>query len=450
MSSMDFLEKLMQGRRPLSVSELTAHIKILVEDQFFDVWVEGEISNFRRHSSGHWYFTLKDEGALLRCASFRMQNRLMRFTPEDGLTVSARGRLSVYEARGEYQMVVEYMEPVGFGALQFAFEQLKRRLAAEGLFDLDRKRPLPLLPRSVGVVTSPTGAAVRDIVRVIKRRNSAVNILIAPARVQGDGAAREVAKAIEMLNQQEEVDVIIVGRGGGSVEDLSCFNEEAVARAIYNSRAPVISAVGHETDFTIADFVADMRASTPSAAAEMVAAAGEEIRANIRGLTEAMVAALRYRILEWRNQLSEVQSSRAFAGEPRRIRALSQRVDEATYAIETAARKAVRAGRAAWEPVDGRLRAADIRRAMVERRGRLAVLSSRLAAGGRAAVSQQGSKLSLAAGKLESLSPLSVLARGYAIAFDEKGRVIKRAGDIAKGDRVRVRVAEGEMTLIRE
>src|ERR1051325_5088234 len=266
---LSFLEQLLKERRALSVSELTAEIKILVENRFVDVWVEGEISNFKRHSSGHWYFSLKDEGATLRCASFRMQNRLIRFTPEDGLSVRARGRLSLYEARGEYQLLVESLEPVGVGALQLAFEQLKRRLDADGLFDIGRKRELPILPRTIGVVTSPTGAALRDIIRVLTRRNEAVNILIAPARVQGEGAAEEIAAAIENLNRQPEVEVIIVGGGGGSIEDLWAFNEERVARAIHASRVPVISAVGHETDFTIADFVADLRASTPSAAAEL-------------------------------------------------------------------------------------------------------------------------------------------------------------------------------------
>ena len=257
MSQLSFLEQLTQQRRAVSVSELTARLKMLVEREFIDVYVEGELSNFRRHTSGHWYFSLKDEAAALRCASFRMQNRMIRFIPEDGLHVIARGRLSIYDARGEYQLIVEYMEPVGAGALQLAFEQLKKRLAADGLFAVERKRPLPILPRCIGVVTSPTGAAVRDILRVLKRRNEAVSVLIAPVRVQGESAASDIARAVRLLNSRKEVDAIIVGRGGGSTEDLSCFNDEAVARAIYNSRVPVISAIGHETDFTIADLVAD-------------------------------------------------------------------------------------------------------------------------------------------------------------------------------------------------
>src|SRR5205085_963910 len=339
MSQLTFLDQLLEARRPLSVSELTARIKILLEGEFIELWIEGEVSNYRRHTSGHWYFTLKDEGAMLRCASFRMQNRLIRFAPEDGLMVRAHGRLSLYEARGEYQLIVEFMEPVGVGALQLGFEQLKRRLAAEGLFDVERKRPLPLLPRCVGVVTSPTGAAVRDILRVIRRRNEAMNVLIAPARVQGEGAASEIARAIELLNAREEVDVIIVGRGGGSIEDLWCFNEEAVARAIFNSRAPIISAVGHETDFTIADFVADLRASTPSVAAEIVTTARDEISARLLGLKEDMTTTMRYRLLELRNRVQELQSSRAFDDVHHQVRHAAQGFDEAVYAMETALRQ---------------------------------------------------------------------------------------------------------------
>src|SRR6185369_7848976 len=286
MSQLSFLEQLMQQRRALSVSELTARLRTVVEREFFDVYVEGELSNFRRHSSGHWYFSLKDDGASLRCASFRMQNRMIRFVPADGLHVIARGRLSIYDARGEYQLIVEHLEPVGAGALQLALEQLKKRLADDGLFSTERKRPLPILPRCIGVVTSPTGAAIRDILRMLKRRNEAVSVMIAPVRVQGDGAASEIARGLRLLNSRTEVDAIIVGRGGGSTEDLSAFNDEAVARAIYKSRVPVISAVGHEMDITIADLVADLRASTPSAAAEMVASARDEMCARVAGLAE--------------------------------------------------------------------------------------------------------------------------------------------------------------------
>ena len=445
MSQMTFLEKLMQQPQAMSVSELTARIKILVEGHFMDVMVEGEVSNFRRHTSGHWYFTLKDEGAMLRCASFRMQNRLIRFTPEDGLSIRAHGRLSLYEARGEYQLLVEFLEPVGIGALQLAFEQLKNRLAAEGLFDIERKRPLPTLPRTVGVVTSATGAAVRDILRIIKRRNEAINILIAPARVQGDGAAEEIADAIRLLNSREEVEVIIVGRGGGSIEDLWCFNEESVARAIFNSRAPVVSAVGHETDFTIADFVADLRASTPSAAAEIVAMASDEISEQIARLEAEMTGWLRYRLLEMRGQLRELESSRSFDEVVNRIHIMNQRVDGAAYSIEASIRESIKRSRAAHEKVALRLRDADIRRELIAERGALSLLKARLASSAQAKVDKEGEKFSIAAGKLDSLSPLAVLGRGYAVAFDSRGRIIKRAEDVKTGEPIRLRVGDGEI-----
>jgi exodeoxyribonuclease VII large subunit len=445
MSQLSFLEQLVQQRRAVSVSELTARLKTVVEREFVDVYVEGEISNFRRHTSGHWYFSLKDEAAALRCASFRMQNRMIRFMPEDGLHVIARGRLSIYDARGEYQLIVEYMEPVGAGALQLALDQLKKRLAADGLFAVERKRPLPILPRCIGVVTSPTGAAVRDILRVLKRRNEAVSVLIAPVRVQGEGAASDIARAVRLLNSRKDVDAIIVGRGGGSTEDLSCFNDEAVARAIYNSRVPVISAVGHETDFTIADLVADLRASTPSAAAEMVASARDEMCARITGLAEDMRKAVRYRLLALRSTLSELESSRAFPQVQSRIRGFAQRLDDAGYSMESALGAALKTRRARHGALALRLSEADLRRRVVERRGLLAELGGRLQASARAGLDRGSERVSLAAGKLESLSPLGVLARGYAIAFDSQGRVIKRAGEVSSGERVRVRVSEGEI-----
>src|SRR5215831_17373847 len=258
-------------RTVLTVSEVTERIKIVLEDTFFDLWVEGEISNLRTPSSGHTYLTLKDEQGQLRAILFKMQRRYLRFDPKDGMLVIVRGRISLYEPRGEYQLVIDYMEPKGIGALQIAFEQLKARLAQAGLFDPARKRPLPVLPRCIGIVTSPTGAVIRDMLQILRRRFANLHVCIYPVRVQGDGAAEEIARAIEALNGNLGVEVIIVARGGGSLEDLWAFNEESVARAIYQSRMPVISAVGHEIDFTIADFVADVRAPTPSAAAEILA-----------------------------------------------------------------------------------------------------------------------------------------------------------------------------------
>lgn len=445
MSQLSFLEQLMQQRPALSVSELTARLRTIVEREFFDVYVEGELSNFRRHSSGHWYFSLKDDSASLRCASFRMQNRMIRFVPADGLHVIARGRLSIYDVRGEYQLIVEHLEPVGAGALQLALEQLKKRLADDGLFSIERKRPLPILPRCIGVVTSPTGAAIRDILRVLKRRNEAVSVMIAPVRVQGDGAASEIARGLRLLNSRTEVDAIIVGRGGGSTEDLSSFNDEAVARAIYNSRVPVISAVGHEMDITIADLVADLRASTPSAAAEMVASARDEMCARVAGLAEDARKAVRYRLLALHGRLADMESRRAFDQVESRIRGFYQRIDDAGYSMESALEAALKARRSRHTALALRLSETDLRRAMAAHRSRLVDLSRNLQGSARSIIDRQNERISLAAGKLDSLSPLGVLARGYAIAFDGQGRVIKRADDVSRGDRVRVRVSDGDI-----
>lgn len=450
MSQLNFLDQLMQQRRAVSVSELTARLKNTIEREFVDLYVEGEISNLRIHSSGHWYFSLKDKTASLRCASFRLQNRLIRFVPEDGLHVIARGRLSIYESRGEYQLVVEHMEPVGAGALQLALEQLKKRLAAAGLFASERKRPLPILPRCIGVVTSPNGAAIRDILRVLKRRNEAVSVLIAPVKVQGDGAASDIARGVRVLSARPEIDAIIVGRGGGSTEDLSSFNNEAVARAIFQSRVPVISAVGHETDFTIADLVADIRASTPSAAAQLVAAAREEMCARINGFAEDMKKAVRYRLLALRATLSDLESSRAFPQLESRLRTFAQRIDDAGYTMESALRESIRIRRAQHGTLALRLSDADLRRRVVEQRASLSAISGRLQSAFRVALDRDGERVSLAAGKLDSLSPLGVLARGYAIAFDSGGRIIKRPTDINSGDRLRVRVSEGDIDCTKD
>src|SRR6202171_3408078 len=310
-------------RQPLSVSELTGMIRGELERRFSSVWVEGEISNFRAHGSGHWYFTLKDEGARLRAPCYRSSNQRIRFRPEDGLQVRARGRLSLYEPKGEYQLIVEALEPVGAGALQLAFEQTKARLQAEGLFAAGLKRPIPMLPRRVGVITSPSGAAIRDILNVISRRTRTVHVLFVPAKVQGEGAGRDIARAIRFINQhhrqalaegriEEAVDVLIVGRGGGSSEDLWAFNEEEVARAIRASEIPVISAVGHETDFTMSDFAADLRAPTPSAAAELVAAHEDEICTRLDRLSTNLQRLMRFKIMDARTRVQEHSLSQVF------------------------------------------------------------------------------------------------------------------------------------------
>src|SRR5690242_14276056 len=310
-------------RRPLTVSQLTTSIRTALESRFASVWVEGEISNFKDHSSGHWYFTLKDENAQLRAKCFRSTNTRIRFRPANGLKVRARGKLSLYAPRGEYELVVDALDPVGAGALRIAFEQMRDRLNAEGLFAKELKRPLPVFPRRVGIVTSPTGAAIRDILNVISRRTRTVHVLFSPAKVQGDSAGPDIARAIRFINQYHEralqdgrtadlVDVLIVGRGGGSTEDLWAFNQEEVARAIRKSSIPVISAVGHETDFTIADFVADLRAPTPSAAAEIVAAREDQLCSALDQLGKQLARLMRFKIVDSRTRVQEHALSQVF------------------------------------------------------------------------------------------------------------------------------------------
>ncbi len=407
-------------RAILSVSQLTDQLRGIVEEKFPAVWVEGEISNFRLYSSGHAYFTLKDENAQLRAVLFRTRTRRLRFEPGDGQHVIAFGSLEVYAQRGEYQLVVELLEPRGLGALQLAFEQLKQRLGAEGLFDATRKRPLPRFPRKIGVVTSPSGAALRDILRIIGRRFAGLHIVIAPCRVQGEGAGEEIAQGIANLNRLGDVDVIIAGRGGGSLEDLWAFNEEVVARAIAGSKTPVISAVGHEVDVTIADFVADLRAPTPSAAAELVV---REKQAIVDGLD-----ALRVRLdRAVRRPLSD----------------LERRVDDARSRLDHAGR--VAHGRVAHriELLTARLKAASPFNRLGVGRHRLDRVHRRLhgAVAGRVLTARH--RLASAIGRLESLSPLAVLGRGYSLTRTPEGTVVRSARDVRPGSRVDVLLGEG-------
>jgi exodeoxyribonuclease VII large subunit len=384
--------------RPLSVSRLTALLKEIVEDNFAQVLVEGEISNFSAPASGHYYFSLKDEQAQLRVVMFRPQNRLLPFHPENGMHVIVSGRVSLYAQRGEIQLIAETLEPMGVGSLQLAFEQLKARLAAEGLFATERKRPLPPFPRTIGVVTSATGAAIRDIMKVLCQREAGVRVLLRPVRVQGEGAGIEIAEAIADLNRHGEAEVLIVGRGGGSLEDLWAFNEEVVARAIHGSGLPVIAAVGHEVDFTIADFVADLRAPTPSAAAELVARSRMELESHIDHLTLRLTSGIRAR-----------------------LDLLGQKVEGLCRRLRSPARELAWWGRRE-EDLAHRLRQA---------------MFSRL--------QQAESQTAALAARLDSLSPLKILDRGYAIVLDEKsGAVVQSAGTLQKGNRVRIRFGKGQ------
>ena len=428
----------------LSVSDVTRLIRNSLEDQFQDVWIEGEISNLRAPSSGHLYFTLKDSQSQLRGVLFRSGALRLRFALQEGLAVIARGRISVYEPRGEYQLIVDSLEPKGGGAFQLAFEQLKERLSQEGLFDEARKRRLPAFPRTVGVVTSLTGAAIRDIVAVLRRRCPIVNLLIAPVPVQGDGAGASIAEAIDALSAMPQVEVLIVGRGGGASEDLWAFNEEAVVRAIARSRVPVVSAVGHEIDVTLSDFAADHRAPTPSAAAEAVVPVLDEIverldelARRLSRIVDTMLQMQRHRFERSLNVLHEIRF---------RIQTEAQRLDELRDGLT----------RIFTEQLT------TLHREMVERRHLLLAqgpqsriqrslvlipqLCKRLEQEARRGLIGRRQSVALQMAALDALSPLAILQRGFSIVQTvSDGRVLRRASDVAVGASVQVRLAEGQL-----
>ncbi|OGS18131.1 MAG: exodeoxyribonuclease VII large subunit [Elusimicrobia bacterium RIFOXYA2_FULL_50_26] len=390
-----------EGRKIYTVSELNREIKVILEDAYPAIWLEGEISNFRVYSSGHMYFSLKDAEAQVSAVMFQGMNRFLKFTPEDGLKVIARGRVSTYPKRGEYQLIVTSIEPAGKGALQLAFEQLKAKLEKEGLFDPRHKKPIPALPQKIGIVTSPTGAAIRDILTIIERRFANVGILIYPARVQGDEAKAEIASGIKYLNAHHpDIDVLLVGRGGGSYEDLWAFNEEIVARAIFESAIPVISCVGHEIDYTIADFVADLRAPTPSAAAELVVKNKFELVEKLTNLRQRLSQQMQFLITHYQQRITHAATSRALTRPQDIFAERMQEIDELLARLA---------------------RAAAARMDSLEKDAR------RLAE------------------KLHLLSPLSVLSRGYAICFDAvDNTVIKGIADVSAGAGVKVKLHDGE------
>ncbi|MGH9927929.1 MAG: exodeoxyribonuclease VII large subunit, partial [Pyrinomonadaceae bacterium] len=439
-------------RRPLTVSELTESVRKAIEARFSTVWVEGEISNFKAHSSGHWYFTIKDEGAQLRAKCFRSANSRIRFRPKDGLHVRARGRLTVYEARGDYELIVEALDPVGAGALQIAFEQLRDRLQAEGLFAPERKRPLPIFPGRVGVVTSPTGAAIRDILNVISRRTRTVHVLFSPARVQGEAAGSDIARAIKLVNDHHQraraegrdkdlVDVLIVGRGGGSTEDLWAFNTEEVARAICASAIPVISAVGHETDFTIADFVADLRAPTPSAAAELVAAREDQLCAALAQSGQNLARLMRYKIVAARNRVQQQALSQAFDEVRSQLRDTTAGTNAARHRLEILIAQALRGARLRNDALSASLAPAQLRARLAEARARFDSAYTNCNSAFAKRVENAKGRLGLAAASLDALSPLAVLQRGFAIAQSEDGKLLRDARMVSVGDSIKVRLA---------
>ena len=433
-------------REIFTISRLNREARVLLERGLGSLWLEGELSNLSRPSSGHWYFSLKDEAAQVRCAMFRQRNLLVRFPVRDGSHVLARGRVSLYEARGEFQVVVEHLEEAGEGLLRRRFEELKARLGAEGLFDSRHKQPLPRLPGRIGVITSPTGAALRDILHILRRRFPAVPVLIYPVAVQGEAAPREIEQALRLASARRDCDVLIVARGGGSLEDLWAFNDEAVARAIFACPIPVVSGVGHEVDFTIADLVADERAPTPSGAAERVVPDRAEWLRGFVIASQRVQSATRRRLNELRNvlQVREQRLARTHPGV--RLRQHAQRLDELEERLKLAARtriERVRARHAA--AVSLLLRASPAIRVRAQRI-QLDTARRALNAGIRGSISAAKSRFELAGRTLHAVSPLATLDRGYAIVADAAGKVVQDAASLAPGDRVEARLARGRFS----
>ena len=456
------------ARKIYPVRELVATVRTQVERAFTDVYVEGEISNYRPAESGHLYFTLKDSSAQLRTVMWRTQARLLRFRPDNGMQVIARGRVTVYDERGDLQFQAEHLEPKGAGALQIAFEQLKAKLAAEGLFEQARKKPVPVLPRRIGLVTSPRGAALQDILNILRRRHESVNVLIYPAQVQGEVAASEVSAGVRYFNRHGQVDVIVVARGGGSFEDLFAFNDEGLARTVAASDIPVISAIGHETDFTICDFVADLRAPTPSAAAELVIRSKHELAEKLQGFHKRMTQAINYKLLRANNALSAMAQHAVFARMQDSIARRQQRVDELVYRLAQSQSRLLKAQTRRVDTLEAQLRRHDLRvrtgvmrRQLESRAGELnaamvRLLASRRTELDRLAVALRGtpemillrrrSRWERAHSNLEALSPKAILARGYALVFDASGRLVKQASQLAPGEQVRTQLGRGEFT----
>ena len=434
----------------LTVSQLNRQARILLESHFDFVWVEGEVSNFAAPSSGHWYFALKDGSAQVRCAMFRNRNARLRFTPGNGDHIRLRCRVSLYEGRGEFQLIVEHMEQAGAGALHAAFERLKAKLLAEGLFDEARKRPLPDSISQLGVITSPTGAAIHDILTVLRRRCPGIAVSLLPVAVQGEDAARQIAAAIERANRWQRegkvhFDALLVGRGGGSLEDLWAFNEEIVARAIAASELPIVAAVGHEVDFSIADMVADRRAPTPSAAAEMLSPDQREWLQRLQALETSLVRLIRRKLNDANIQLSHLRTRLKHPGA--QLREQSQRLDELEQRLVLAQRNLLRRRGSELALLQSRLLAGSPLPALRQLQTDTERLGQRLAGAMEHRLEQARSRLAHLAGMLDSLSPLGTLQRGYAIVTDSRGQVVRDASAVAVGDEVQARLASGRLGL---
>ncbi|MEO6982485.1 MAG: exodeoxyribonuclease VII large subunit [Edaphobacter sp.] len=434
------------GRCIWSVRTLVTSIRQQVETTYTDLWVEGEISNYRPAASGHIYFTLKDGEAQLPIVLFRRQAQLLRFRPADGLAVLVRGRISVYESRGQLQLIAETLEPRGAGALQLAFEQLKARLLAEGLFDADRKRPLPAFPKCIGVITSPTGAVIRDIVTVARRRHARLNLLVYPATMQGPTCASTVAEGIHWFNTHPElVDAIILARGGGSMEDLSGFNDETLARAIAASDLPIVSAIGHETDFTIADFVADLRAPTPSAAAELVTASQHRIEERIAALADRVHRAGRFHLLHARQRYARLSSESVLTRLRDAVDRRAPRIDELHLRLEAATQRRLRNRAQRLTVLEAHLRHQNPGLRIATTQRHLQVATDRLHRTAAETIATRQTRLNRAAAHLEALSPVAVLSRGYALIYDEAGALLRSAADTAPGQTIRARLGHGTL-----
>ncbi len=433
-------------RRVWTVRGLVSAVRGHIEREYADTWVEGEISNFRPSEAGHLYFTLKEEAAQIKIVMFRSAARLLRFRPENGMQIVIRGRVTIYEDRGELQIAAEYMEPKGAGALLVAFEQLKARLETEGLFDASRKKPIPAMPRRIGVVTSPQAAALKDILQILHRRHHSASVLIFPAQVQGESCSSEVSAGIRYFNQTKSVEVIIVARGGGSAEDLAGFNDEGLARTVAASSLPVISAIGHESDFTILDFVADLRAATPSAAAELVIRSRQDVEQNADSVHNRLVRAIRYRLLIARQHLTDVAQNGAFTRTTDAINQRQQKLDELHFRLERGERAMLEMRRRQWESASAAVRHYDVRRVLggirQELRGRVLGLTSVM----RSVLLQRRARLEALTGQIDALSPLAILDRGYALVFDSTGRLVKDGKQVSAGDDIRARLAKGEIT----
>ena len=428
-----------------TVSELTRQVKQKLEGTFLNLWVEGQLSNVKRPSSGHVYFTLKDDRSQLPAVMFRGSARRLRFRPEDGTAVLVWGHITVYEPHGKYQIQVERMEPRGKGELQLAFEQLKGRLSKEGLFDDARKQPLPLLPQRLGIVTSPSGAAVRDICRVLHRRFPNLEVLVYPAQVQGPMAAGEIAQGVRVLNRLGGFDVIIVARGGGSLEDLWPFNEESVARSIATSEIPVVSAVGHEVDFTIADFVADLRAPTPSAAAELVVQRKDDVQERLRTFRTRLDSAVEGRMERLGRRLDRVSGHEAFTVVRHAVERRGQRVDEASFRARATMEQTLSALRRKLQGVGSGLSDARPNLRIERSKSKLGELSRRGDAAVTARLERARRSFGTLAAKVETLSPLGVLGRGYSLTWTGQGKLLRHARDAAVGDHVRVDLHRGRL-----